>query len=420
MKYKGIGMTFILLLAGCSMNLPKNKIDLIEMKSNVVINEMNLSAILDKLNDLENKSNLDTVPLCILHIGDSHVQMGHFSNTIRKGLQEEFGGSELGVFFPYILCGGYNPAGMALSSTSPWKCATNSKPDSTIQVGITGATAQTIDSITQIEFAFKGLERIKTVTLYHQKLNNDFEIRCEGAQITTIDTNNQTAFTSITLPGEATSIKVEIVKIHSGKHQFSLFGVSMNQLKSTGIDYHTFGVSGNQYKFYETLSPLFEEQLKDLKPDLLIISLGSNDAYRKDIDSIQYQNLIVNFVESLRKISPKTSFIITFPPDTKYKNERPDSEKTVLNSIRFAANKTQISAWDFHTLMGGFESNPKWQKIDLANKDGLHLTNDGYQIEGALFNLALAKALKNKYPTSSWLEKTENSYRNQVLKYKLF
>lgn len=421
MKYLGIGLIFIFhLLGGCSMNSPKNKRELIQLNSNVVLNEIHLSNLLARLNNLENNSETDTVPLRILHIGDSHVQMGYFSSAIRNGMQAEFGGSELGMFFPYKLCGGYNPAGIDISTSSQWKCATNSKRDSTIEVGITGATAQTMDSISQIQFAFKGFTKIKTVSIYHQILNNQFEFRCEGALIQTLETSNQTAYTTITLPEEATEIKVEIVKLHAGEDHLSIYGVSMNQFPAKGIDLQSYGVSGNQYQFYADLSTLFEAQLKDLKPELIIISLGSNDAYRKDVDSTQYQKLIVDFVKSVKKIVPKTSILITYPPDTKFKNERPASEITILSSIQKATQQTHIAAWDFHTIMGGFNSNPSWQKVSLANEDGLHLTNEGYQIEGALLNIALAKALKNKYPNSSWLEKTKETYQNEISKWKLF
>ena len=418
MKYHGVRLIiFILLLTGCSMNLPKNKRSLVQMNSNVVLNEDNLAVFLDKLYALKSNQKTDTLPLKILHIGDSHVLMGHFSNAVREGLQEEFGGSELGFFFPYILSGGYNPAGINIRTDSKWKFATNSKPDSTIQVGVTGATAQTIDSISSMIFAFKGRAKIKTVTIYHQPLDHQFEIRCDGAAISTIDNNNnQTAFTTITIPEEDSEIKVEIVKLNPGEHHLSIYGVSMNQLKSEGIDYHAFGVSGNQYQYFKNLNPIFKSQLIDFKPDLMIISLGSNDAYRKGIDSSEYLALIVGLIESIREIAPQTAFILTSPPDTKYKDESPVSENTVLNSIREACKITQSSQWDFHTLMGGTGSNQIWQKLNLATDDGLHLSNQGYQIEGALFNIALAKALKQKHPESTWLEKSTETYNMQVLK----
>lgn len=420
MKNMYLGLTFIfMLLASCSINSPKKKRELIQMDRNLISNEQQLASILDRLYDLEKKKE-NTAPIRILHIGDSHVQMGHFSNAIREGLQAEFGGNELGFFFPNILSGGYNPAGINIQSKSNWKCATNSKPDSTIQVGVTGASAQTVDSISTIQFAFKGLSKIKTVTIYHQKLDSLFQIRCDGAVIQTIDNKQITAYTTITLPEEASEINVEIVKLTATENQLSIYGVSMNQLKTEGIDYHAFGVSGNQYQFFATLSPLFKAQVEDLQADLIIFSIGSNDAYRKDIDSVAYQKTINQLISEIRKLVPKTRFLITFPPDTKYDNKRPDSEKIVLNCIQQASKSMKVSAWDFHSVMGGFDSNANWQELNLASKDGLHLSTEGYRIEGALFNIALAKALKNKYPKSKWFAKTAETYEKSISKIKLF
>ena len=60
---------------------------------------------------------------------------------------------------------------------------------------------------------------------------------------------------------------------------YALNGVVLES-NNPGIIYHNIGVNGAKYSDYNKY-PLFFDQLKALQPDLIIVSLGTNESYGK-------------------------------------------------------------------------------------------------------------------------------------------
>lgn len=411
MKYNLAGAFLLMFLFfQCSMNFPHKK-PLIHLKENQFIGSQNLSDFLMKLDLLQSGK---TQSVRIIHIGDSHIQMGYFSGEIRKDLQAKFSGTGIGFFFPNSLCGGYNPIGLKITSTSKWECDKITNLTSKFPIGITGLAMQPQDSVSNIHFAFSGREQVKTFAIFHQDLHNDFEFKCENAVITTKIFSENACITTFTLQEEISEAVVEIIQKNTIAPKTSIYAVSVNSPENEGINYNTFGVSGGQYKYFSRNAPLLIEQITALQPDLVIISLGSNDSYAKGIDKNQYREMVISFVRSMKAILPNTNFILTTPPDTEYDNQLPVSGNIVYTSILEAGKSTGCTVWDFYKTMGGLYTNKKWKELHLANKDGLHLTTQGYYLQGALFNYALSKAYEEKFNDKAWHNATEKVLNRNI------
>src|SRR5690606_31485683 len=68
---------------------------------------------------------------------------------------------------------------------------------------------------------------------------------------------------------------------------------------NSGIIYHSIGVNGAKFLDYNKY-PLFFEQLKALNPDLIIISLGTNEAFDKaDFTIDDFRNQMDEFLINL-------------------------------------------------------------------------------------------------------------------------
>jgi lysophospholipase L1-like esterase len=202
-----------------------------------------------------------------------------------------------------------------------------------------------------------------------------------------------------------------------GSNPFVLYGLSVNSEISKGINYNTFGVSGGQYKFLAENAPRMVEQMEAFKPDLLIISLGTNDAYLKDLTAESFTQMLTNLIQSLKKVSTKTEFILTTPPDTEFNKSKPISREIVIQGILNAGKSAHCAVWNFNEAMGGENTFKKWQKMKLANKDGLHFNPSGYYLQGQLFSVALAKAMEKQFPGNGWLPETEKVVLKTLYRY---
>lgn len=407
MKQRFAGSFILMMLFfQCGMNFPKKGNPIIQLEKDQFIDPEYISGFLEKLNQLK-KSEGDSL-LKIVHIGDSHIQMGHFSGEVRKALQEQFGGTGIGFFFPNSLCSGYNPEGLNISSESNWQCEKITNLESTIPLGLVGMAMKSPDATSSINIAFKGKkENIRMFMLLHSPLGENHEIRCPKGSIVTRNLSPNTALTVVTIQEEADEVPVYFSRKKSDAEPLIIYALSVNNPAHRGIDYNTFGVSGGQYKYFTKNTPLLAEQLEAIRPELMIVSLGSNDSYDKTWTKETYKAMVIDFVKTLKKASPDTEIILTTPPDTRYKNSKPASGTIVNQSIIEAGKQLKCTVWDFYTVMGGFDSYSKWKKKKYANKDGLHLSTDGYHLQGQLFNLALAKAMGKKFQNNDWLKETQ-------------
>lgn len=167
---------------------------------------------------------------------------------------------------------------------------------------------------------------------------------------------------------------------------------------SSGVLYNMIGVNGAEYRHY-VMSKYFTQQLSYLNSDLMIISLGTNEAYSKGFDKDFFYRSIDSLVMSVKLTNPNASIIITTPPDSyrRSKNGRvknPDmklARETVVNYCL----KNNIAYWDLFEVMGGYGSMGKWYSMKLSAKDRVHFSGKGYQIQGDLFYNALMEGYED-------------------------
>jgi lysophospholipase L1-like esterase len=343
--------------------------------------------------------------VCIIHIGDSHIQMGHFSGEVKVMLQERFGGKGSGLFFPNGLCGGYGPGHLKLNSSGNWSCDKISNPELVVPLGLTGMGIGTADTAASMSFTLKDKKAsISSMQILHNPLAGNYTIAVPGAQISTVSFSAHSALTTITFDRSVETAAVQYMRQVTAKDSLLIYGISVNPETGAGIDYHSYGVSGGQFKYFAQNAQLLIEQLAVFKPDLLIISLGTNDSYVRTIEKADYKKMILSFVQQMKASSPETDFLFTTALDTKYKDEKPASLQTVNSCILEVAKETGCTVWDFYTIMGGDNSMQTWKKNHLSNKDQMHLNEAGYHLQAQLLTLALARAYDAKYAETSWSE----------------
>jgi lysophospholipase L1-like esterase len=127
--------------------------------------------------------------------------------------------------------------------------------------------------------------------------------------------------------------------------------------------------------------------------------------------------MLTKLIQSLQRVSPKTEFILTTPPDTEFNKNKPVSREIVIQGILNVGKSTNCAVWNFNEAMGGENTFKKWQKMKLANKDGLHFNPEGYYLQGQLFNVALAKVMEKQFPGNGWLPETEKVVLKTLYKY---
>ncbi len=162
---------------------------------------------------------------------------------------------------------------------------------------------------------------------------------------------------------------------------------------SPTLNYQFMGVNGASFLNSLNNSALFN-RCRELSPDLIVISLGTNDAQGK-YDASRFQRELNAFMNKLGDFQGDALILFTLPPDS-YKNGRHNADIAKVSAeIRDYADAHSHACWDLGEVMGGRGSIGKWKAQDFASRDFIHFSPKGYMLQGYLFYDALMRAYKS-------------------------
>ncbi|MDP5170865.1 MAG: GDSL-type esterase/lipase family protein [Bacteroidia bacterium] len=199
-------------------------------------------------------------------------------------------------------------------------------------------------------------------------------------------------FSSMRLPKPVTQITFSGMKSSAAQEHLILYGLVLEKEESPGVLYHGIGANGARVDNY-LHSDIFWEQLAALQPDLVIISLGTNETVSSSFRPEIFARKIDQMVHLVRKAAPETSVLLTTPPDALSQRIKANpAMQGASQSLMKLSLDNGYAAWDFLGVMGGSGSIFEWQRHGLAQPDGIHLTKAGYELQASLLHHALMEA----------------------------
>lgn len=421
---------------------------------NTISNKQALQPFYQKLAALQASKN---GKLNIVHIGDSHIQADLFSGTVRTKLQEQFGNGGRGFIFPHSLAKTNGSGDIRFLSNQSWESQRNIYPDNGNPVGLSGialftkATDFAIEM--QVRNATYAFNKLKIITPQNQKMfdvaltSKTIKIESEipknilhlikngeslsviaekyGVSISQIKKENGLKSSQIRagkklkIPSNEKVKKViersEFIPLETiqkegfyefvsdslvqkiyiiptlNQSDFALNGLVLEN-NNPGIIYHSIGVNGAKCSDFNKF-PLFFEQLTVLQPDLVILSLGTNESFDKLITADFNQQLLL-MIDSIIAKNPVTAILITTAPPSQFKRKFPntfvaDYTKQIINQ----AEEKNYAVWDMFSNFGGLFGINQLVKDGLIGGDRVHYTKTGYERQGQLLTEALLESL---------------------------
>ncbi len=374
------------------------KYSFIKVDKNIIENDSSLNPFFAKLYQLKTNQ---SIKLNITHIGDSHLQAGDFTGTVRKKLQLEFGNAGRGLIVPLKVARTNEPSNYRTSSNIRWSARRNVKLNDTIPIGLGGVTIRTENPTADLKIKLINENSINnsfnSIRIFHDKTISSYDLVIKdsaGVEIgkSTDDVERNLFSSQLNFLSRMNEVNISLSGI--SKNYTNIYGFVFEN-NNPGVLYHSVGVNGAEYRHYNH-SEYFVEQMSYLYPDLYILSLGTNEAYAINFSAEDFYKEIDTLVTKLKLYNPSACFIITTPGDAnkkrKYKNK---NNKIAGATIKSYCLKNKIPYYNMLEVMGGYGSINKWYTRGLTNKDHLHLTSAGYQLQGALFYDAILKSYSN-------------------------
>ncbi|MCK4662219.1 MAG: hypothetical protein KAT68_05100 [Bacteroidales bacterium] len=333
----------------------------------------------------------------VVHIGDSHIQADYYSGRIRQRLQTFFQGGlgGRGFIFPYTVANTNNPSNYKIKYTGNWIPCRNVENDKNCDLGLSGISVTSYDSIASIAIILNDNDYPKydfnKVKIFHPVKNNEFSVIIDKyLEKKSVLLNDSLGYTMFLLENYIDTLFLKFIKTDSLQNEFVLHGISL-ETDDPGVVYHSIGVNGAKAESYLRCN-LFSQHLKALEPDWIIISLGTNDAYHENFDEKVFEEHYETLIKKIKSAAQGKPLLLTVPGDSyrfrKYLNKDMIKVKEVIYKL---AEKYNCGIWDFYSVMGGLNSIVLWDRNGLAGKDKLHFSKEGYLLQGDLFFNAFLK-----------------------------
>lgn len=143
-------------------------------------------------------------------------------------------------------------------------------------------------------------------------------------------------------------------------------------------------------------------EIAALKPELLILSFGTNESHNRRYNINVHYNQMDELVKLLRDSLPNVPILLTTPPGS-YESFRQRRRKrtyainprtaTAAETICRYAKNNRLLVWDMYDVVGGkHRACTNWTEAQLMRPDHVHYLPEGYILQGNLLYQAIIKA----------------------------
>lgn len=354
---------------------------------NTLENTATMNPLLAKLYKIKHFSKENAV---FVHIGDSHIQADIETAVIRNEFQAYFGNAGRGLVFPYQVAKTNAPWDINSSSKTTWKNNRLARIDTLIPCGVTGFGIESQSSNPEFNLELRTLNGFKdsfdkiklfmggNISELVLEYNDQSENNCYASvpEYTELNLKTTTSGFKLTFPTTDT---------------IQFYGASLEKKDTSGIIYHSIGANGAKYSDFNK-TPRFWSQLKNLKADCYILSLGTNEAQDPNLAAEDFLDQVNIAIKKLRAISPNACIIVTTPPVSYFRKGRPNqSLEVIADALMQFSNENNIVCWDLFNASRGSEGAIAWKSTQLLRSDLVHFSTEGYTLQGNLFVAAFVK-----------------------------
>lgn len=334
----------------------------------------------------------------IYHIGGSHIQADIYSHRVRRHLQNmnENMKSERGLVFPFTLAGTNNPYNYKIEYTGKWVGKRNSLRADTSVFGLMGITAETSDSLSEIRISNRKFLKYRyhynSVRVFHEPDSNYCLKPKYPENVSGIQSNDSLGYTEFFLKENVDTFNFVLERLTSDTSKKFILQAFDLRNNDPGVVYTSIGVNGASFPSYLRCDK-FQHQLNQYPPDCFIISIGTNDTYVREFDTLRFEQNYEDLIKIILEANPKAAIILTVPNDSYFRRKyaNPHTAKAA-RAIERLAQKYDMAVWNFYEIMGGKGSSQKWYLDKLMPRDRIHFTSDGYDIKADLFIQAFYEA----------------------------
>ena len=366
---------------------------------------------LDKLWSACDEARATGQTVSIIHLGDSHIQAGHFTMPIRQSFTQRWGDGGLGWVGPFRLLGTNPPIHTVIRASSAGTSGVKITQRDYNRESPTGMVLQTrANRAVTYTLQCGGGQTFDRIVIYRQR----------GTQPFTLSGGNSSEIAHDTLTTEQIVTDTLLVGRYVSSAQVTppasavWYGASLER-SSGGALVHTIGYNGATYYTYSKGS--FTSSVATLRPRLIILSLGTNESLARQFDRNDFGAEVARLVHRLQASNPDCAIVLTSPlycyrkvrvrqrgKRRRYRTSyRANANcKLIADELQQQARELGCGYIDLFTYFGGAAGAAQLLSSGILSGDRVHLTAAGYNKVGE----AIATALQDDY--KQWCQRSSH------------
>lgn len=360
--------------------------------SRIQLNGADWSALADKFRLAASDGGMFSV----VYLGDSHVQADFAGAVLRERLQEEGGKAGRGIVIPFRQAGTNQPADYTLAVAGPVTTSKLLKRPWATGMPFTGigvrpdARSFSVKAGCTMPFS--------SIRLFYEGSAPVLTSVSDGmAEIPFSVTDSVAGETLVALDRSLPSVTLRL----ASDRTTVLAGAEL-LADTVGTAVHSIGNNGATYSSYNCIEGM-GEGIARLAPDLIIVALGTNEAFGR-LETSEFEGAMEALVDELQAASPDARLLLVTPVQCYRKVYRRKGKKNRRYAVREVNSKIKpvrdaimefgrthgIAVYDHYTVAGCAE---QLSGNSLLGKDGVHFTATAYRLWGALLGEALLDRL---------------------------
>ena len=328
--------------------------------------------------------------LNIVHLGGSHIQADIYTHRFRQRLNAFQPGiiNQRGFVFPFKIAQTNNPSNYRVLYSGEWSSYKNTQREKDGLLGLSGIAVRTFDTSATVKI-FLNRDTLlhfeyNRLKIFHPSDSKEFDLVVNtGSNCIKKLSMNQPGYTFYEFDRYSDSIELRFIRRDSSQVKFDLYGLSFEN-DEPGIVYNAIGVNGAKLESFLRCE-LFVDHLSALHPNMVIVSIGTNDGYTRRFDKDKYRTEYKLLLSKINEAAPNAAILLTVPNDDylfhRYVNRNTEQMEKVIVDL---ARDQNLGVWDFYDIMGGLNSVHAWYDAGLMNRDRVHFSKPGYIYKGDL------------------------------------
>ena len=382
-------------------------ISCVDFNANTIIfNGADWSALFQSIAHLQDATQHEQNVVSIVHLGDSHVQAGFFTEAVRIPMQMKWGNAGRGLITPLKITQTNEPFDYRFTSEVEWQYNRCLGKLFSSRVGVGGILIEpdTTDFDIFIEAMSRYGEDVKfnRIRLFHAPTDSFPQLQVIDEPDGLVVHSANAGETCFSWDKLINAISLRGVN-NSAPSNAAIYGAALEN-SCNGIIVHAIGNNSATYQCYNRIDD-YGKKLASLRPNLVIISLGTNESVNSALTPERLEREIDKLVCTVKQENPDALLLLTTPADNKLRQTKKDkrgrrityyaeNENTVcvVETIKKYGVKHNIAVWDWYAIAGGKGACETWINEEGMKDDHIHYTQKGYILQGNLLYNSILSA----------------------------